>query len=106
GRERSVFPFITLSTEPQISTVQIQTTVSIPDGGTVILGGLKTLSEGRNEFGPPVLSKLPYINRLFKNVGYGREAQSLLLMVTPRIIINSEEEERQTGVNSETTQPR
>ena len=72
----------------------------------MILGGLKTLSEGRNEFGPPVLCKLPYINRLFKNVGYGREAQSLLLMVTPRIIINSEEEERQTGVNSEATQPR
>ena len=45
-----------------------------------------------------VLSKLPYVNRLFRNVGYGREAQSLLLMVTPRIIINSEEEELQTGV--------
>ena len=85
------------SRSANVATVSIQTTVSIPDGGTVILGGLKTLSEGRNEFGPPVLSKLPYIDRLFKNVGYGREAQSLLLMVTPRIIINSEEEERQTG---------
>ena len=62
----------------------------------MILGGLKTLAEGRNEFGPPVLSKLPYIDRLFKNVGYGREAQSLLLMVTPRIIINAEEEINQT----------
>jgi len=26
----------------------------------VILGGLKTLSEGRNEFGPPVLSDHPW----------------------------------------------
>ena len=77
----------------------------IPDGGTVILGGLKTLSEGRNEFGPPVLSKLPYIDRLFRNVGYGREAQSLLLMVTPRVIINAEEEERQTGVTAESPTP-
>jgi type II secretory pathway component GspD/PulD (secretin)/tetratricopeptide (TPR) repeat protein len=98
GAQGQPIPFTQFIQQPQVSIVQIQTTVSIPDGGTVILGGLKTLSEGRNEFGPPVLSKLPYINRLFKNVGYGREAQSLLLMVTPRIIINSEEEERQTGV--------
>jgi type II secretory pathway component GspD/PulD (secretin)/tetratricopeptide (TPR) repeat protein len=106
GAQGQPIPFTQFVQQPQISTVSIQTTVSIPDGGTVILGGLKTLSEGRNEFGPPVLSKLPYINRLFKNVGYGREAQSLLLMVTPRIIINSEEEERQTGVQSYAEQPR
>jgi general secretion pathway protein D len=29
---------------------------------------------------------------LFKNVGIGREAQSLMMMVTPRIIIQEEEE--------------
>jgi type II secretory pathway component GspD/PulD (secretin)/tetratricopeptide (TPR) repeat protein len=100
GAQGQPIPFTQFIQQPQVATVQIQTTVSIPDGGTVILGGMKTLSEGRNEFGPPVLSKLPYVNRLFKNVGYGREAQSLLLMVTPRIIINSEEEERQAGVIS------
>jgi type II secretory pathway component GspD/PulD (secretin)/tetratricopeptide (TPR) repeat protein len=99
GAQGQPIPFTQFVQQPQVSSVNIQTTVSIPDGGTVILGGLKTLSEGRNEFGPPVLSKLPYVNRLFRNVGYGREAQSLLLMVTPRIIINSEEEERQTGVS-------
>jgi general secretion pathway protein D len=50
------------------------------------------LSEARNEHGPPILSKIPYISRLFRNIGYGREAQSLMIMVTPRIIINEEEE--------------
>ena len=60
------------------------------------MGGLKTLSEGRNEFGPPVLSKIPYLNRLFKNVGIGRETQHIMIMVTPRIIINAEEEINQT----------
>jgi len=48
---------------------------------------LKRLNEGRNELGPPVLSKIPYIDRLFRNVGYGRSGTSILLMVTPRIII-------------------
>jgi type II secretory pathway component GspD/PulD (secretin) len=83
---------------PRITTLTVNTTVAVPDGGTVLMGGLKRLSEGRNEYGPPILSKIPYINRLFKNVGYGRSAESLLMMVTPRIIIQAEEEERQTGV--------
>ena len=42
----------------------------------------------------PILSKVPWISRLFKNVGIGREAQSLMMMVTPRIIIQEEEEEK------------
>jgi general secretion pathway protein D len=40
----------------------------------------------------PLLSKIPYVSRLFKNVGIGRDAQSLMMMVTPRIIIQEEEE--------------
>ncbi len=77
---------------PSFSFITVTTTVSVPDGGTVLLGGIKRLSEGRSEFGVPILSKVPYINRLFKNVAIGRETQSLLMMVTPRIIIQEEEE--------------
>ena len=84
---------------PTFSFVTVTTTVSVPDGGTVLLGGIKRLSEGRNEFGVPMLNKLPYINRLFKNVGIGRETQSLMMMVTPRIIIQEEEEEK-LGIQS------
>jgi general secretion pathway protein D len=79
---------------PAFQFVSVVTTVSVPDGGTVLLGGIKRLSEGRNEFGVPLLSKVPYINRLFRNVGIGRETDSLMMMVTPRIIIQEEEEER------------
>ena len=79
---------------PTFSFVNVSTTVSVPDGGTVLLGGIKRLNEGRNEFGVPMLNKIPYISRLFKNVGIGRETQSLMMMVTPRIIIQEEEEAR------------
>ncbi len=79
--------------QPIITTTFVSTTVTVPDGGTVLLGGVKTLSEQRLEFGTPVLSKLPAVNRLFRNIGIGRETNSLMLMVTPRIIILEEEEE-------------
>ncbi len=98
GAQGQPVPFTMFLQQPGFTTVTVNTTVMVPDGGTVLMGGLKTLREGRNEFGPPILSKIPYINRLFKNVGYGRETESLLMMVTPRIIINEEEEFKQTGV--------
>jgi general secretion pathway protein D len=79
---------------PTFEFVTVSTTVSVPDGGTVLLGGVKRLSEERREEGVPMLSKLPYISRLFKNVGIGRTTQSLMMMVTPRIIIQEEEEQR------------
>ena len=88
-------PFTQFLQQPTFNSISVNTTVNVPDGGTVLLGGLKRLSEGRNEFGPPILSNIPYLDRLFKNVGYGRETTSLLMMVTPRIIINEEEETRQ-----------
>jgi len=79
--------------QPVFETVFVLTTVSVPDGGTVLLGGIKRLREGRNEAGVPILGQIPYISRLFKNTGVGRETESLMLMVTPRIIIQEEEEE-------------
>jgi general secretion pathway protein D len=83
--------------QPTLASTSISTTVSVPDGGTILLGGIKRMREGRNERGVPILSKIPYISRLFRNVAIGRDAQSLMMMVTPRIIIQEEEELSQTG---------
>nr|WP_303652723.1 hypothetical protein [Paludisphaera mucosa] len=79
---------------PNTTVTTVNTTVTVPDGGTVLLGGVKQLQEQRLEYGVPVLSKAPWIDRLFRNVGIGRTTSSLMLMVTPRIIILEEEEER------------
>jgi type II secretory pathway component GspD/PulD (secretin) len=98
GSQGVPIPFTQFFQQPSFQTINVQTTVAVPDGGTVVMGGLKTLAEGRNEFGPPVLSSVPYINRLFRNQGIGRETRHIMIMVTPRIIINAEEELVQTGV--------
>jgi len=78
---------------PIISTNTVFTSVSVPDGGTIMMGGLKTKNEIRNEFGTPILNKIPYVQRLFMNTGVSAVSRSLLIMVTPRIIIQEEEEE-------------
>ncbi|HAC89039.1 MAG TPA: general secretion pathway protein GspD, partial [Planctomycetaceae bacterium] len=84
--------------QPSFSNTSVSTTVSVPDGGTILLGGIKRMRESRIERGVPVLSKIPYLNRLFKNTAIGRETSTLMMTVTPRIIILEEEEEKY-GVN-------
>lgn len=82
---------------PVVASTFVNTVVSVPDGGTILMGGIKRMSEGRTERGVPFLSNIPYVNRLFKNVGIGRETSNLMMMVTPRIIIQEEEERAQVG---------
>jgi type II secretory pathway component GspD/PulD (secretin)/tetratricopeptide (TPR) repeat protein len=87
-------PLTTTVQLPQTTTTTLNTTVTVPDGGTVLLGGVKRMREQRLEYGVPVLAKTPLINRLFRNIGIGRRTDSLMLMVTPKIIILEEEEDR------------
>ncbi len=100
GEEFEVIEEGTTVQLPVFAVTNVSTTVSVPDGGTVLLGGIKSMAEGRTERGVPMLSNIPYINRLFKNVGIGRDTQSLMMMVSPRIIITEEQEQEQTGINS------
>lgn len=83
---------------PVLSFTSVNTVVSVPDGGTVLMGGVKRMREGRTEQGVPFLSNVPYVNRLFKNVGIGHETSNLMMMVTPRIIIQKEIEEDMVGL--------
>jgi hypothetical protein len=47
--------------------------------------------EHKLEHNCPTLSKIPYINRLFLNKGIGKaDVNCLMIMVTPRIIIQEE----------------
>ena len=87
---------------PTFNATTVQTTVSVPDGGTALLGGISRASEGSVTRGVPVLGKVPGASRLFKNRGIGRDVGLSQMTVTPRIIILEEEELRQTGFSYDT----
>src|ERR1700682_1514939 len=44
---------------PTVTTIRVGTTVTVPDGGTALVGGYSRLSEGRTEYGVPVVGKVP-----------------------------------------------
>ena len=80
----------------------INTTVTVPDGGTGLLGGVNYALEGSVSRGVPLLNKIPYLNRLFRNQAIGRDVGASNYTIIPRIINLEEEEFRQTGVSPET----
>jgi type II secretory pathway component GspD/PulD (secretin) len=79
---------------PQIIVQDYKTTVSVPDGGTLLLGGTRKYTETEAETGVPVLSKIPILKRLFNNRASLRSAKNLLVLIRPKIIIQSEEEDK------------
>ncbi len=71
----------------------IRTTVSVPDGGTVLLGGLKQVGEIEVEAGVPILSKIPILKRAFTNTTKVKDTQTLLILLKAKILIQKEAEE-------------
>jgi len=73
--------------------VSLRTQVSIPDGGTVLLGGMKQVGEVEVEAGVPILSKIPVVKRFFSNRSTVKDTRTLLILMKAKIIIQSEAEE-------------
>lgn len=85
---------------PRFFTLNVDKTLVIADGGTALLSGWKRQRDTHAEHAVPVLSDLPFLGELFKNVEHGHITEQVMLLVTPRIIINEEEEIIKTGVIS------
>ncbi|MBX3383238.1 MAG: hypothetical protein KF864_06990 [Phycisphaeraceae bacterium] len=79
---------------PTTTLTQVSTTVTVPDQGTILLGGQRLISEQQVESGVPVLSKIPLLSRFFSNRVELKEEQTLLILIKPTILIQNEEEER------------
>jgi general secretion pathway protein D len=81
--------------EPIFETIEVGTTVSVPDGGTLLLGGQTLAGETQREAGVPVLSKIPFLKRLVTNTSTAKDEQVVLILVKPTIIIQHEQEAKQ-----------
>ena len=75
---------------PTVDNFNVRTTVMVPDGGQMLLGGVRRGSFGAATRGVPGFSNLPVANRLFKNRGIGQTVNSRTASVTTTIIILDE----------------
>jgi hypothetical protein len=95
GQPESIFKIVLpFSSSERIS---LNTTLTVPDGGTAVVGGYRSFAEGSNEFGTPGVGKVPYLSRLFRNRATGRQVSSSGISVSVRVISLEEEERKLLG---------
>ena len=90
---------------PTIETQELTTTVRVPNGSTIILGGLITDDKTTDLSGPPGLYKIPIIGPLLGGDSKKNRSRSeLVIMIQPIVVDNNEAMEKasiEEGANSE-----
>lgn len=79
---------------PRESAQTVVTYMRVRDGQTAVIGGLQTEKRSNVKTSIPILAGIPLMGRLFSWNKEQAEVESLLIMITPRILNNSEQEEK------------
>lgn len=76
---------------PAISNRVISTSLTLRDGGSVLMGGLMANSQTESDNGIPGLKDIPLIGRLFKSTSRKNTKTELVVMIVPYIIESAEQ---------------
>lgn len=79
------------SGNPPIAQRQIQTSVAVQSGQTLLLGGLIKEVRQDRKTGVPLISKIPGLRDLFGSTNNSTNRTELIVLITPRVINNSDE---------------
>lgn len=71
---------------PAIKKRGAETTVEVPSGGAIAIGGLLRDNISKSVNGTPGLSDLPILGALFKSEAYQRQQTELVVFVTPYLV--------------------
>ena len=94
---------------PIVNSQRLTTTVTVPSGATVVLGGLIQDKITKDDSGIPYLMDVPILGNLFKVKTDNRERDELLVFIQPTVVNDdiqtlrqSLKEERRTRVGGDT----
>jgi len=71
---------------PIIGTQELNTTVTVPDRSTIVLGGLITETDTTTTSGIPVLSRIPLLGALARNTVDSIERTELIIFIQPIVV--------------------
>ncbi|HYE98054.1 MAG TPA: hypothetical protein VEJ18_04040 [Planctomycetota bacterium] len=80
---------------PWVVLQKAETTVTVPDRGTLLISGFKDILMRDMQSGVPFLEHIPVLNFFFTRKAKADERKRLLLLVTPEIIDLAEHEDQQ-----------
>ncbi|MFT4537599.1 MAG: tetratricopeptide (TPR) repeat protein [Planctomycetota bacterium] len=70
---------------PELEVQSVNTSALIPDGGSILLGGLSDIRNIERRAEVPWLARIPILGFLFKSEGYNDERTSLMILIRARI---------------------
>ena len=82
---------------PVLSVTKIKTTVTVPDGGTVLVGGLKREITTKTSIGVPGLREIPVLNLLLGRRGNATVRSNTFVLINAKVTVVHEEEARLFG---------
>jgi tetratricopeptide (TPR) repeat protein len=82
---------------PELEVQSVFTTAVVPDGGSILLGGLSNVRNIERRAEVPWVSKLPIIGFLLRNEGFNQENKSLMILIRAHITDVREEIARMEG---------
>jgi type II secretory pathway component GspD/PulD (secretin) len=75
---------------PEVNLQRVRTTVTMPDGGTMMLGGMRLVERQNIRSGVPVLQDIPGLSFLFSRQGTSLQNRKILILIRARIVIMDE----------------
>ncbi len=75
---------------PQLRYQSVRTSVTIPDGGSLMIAGMTNGDSRRAHSGVPFLSHIPFLGRLFSRNGRSETELKTLVMVSADVILFDE----------------
>lgn len=84
--ERSDFGTITGEKPPDTTESNVETTVTVPDGSTIILGGMLKLNQSKGGTKIPLLGDIPLLGGLFRSASNSDIQRNLYVFVKAEII--------------------
>jgi type IV pilus assembly protein PilQ len=76
----------TLQGNPPIHKNEVDSSIVVKDGDTVVIGGVLKKQDDNTETGIPWLSKIPILGWLFKSENIHKQKRQILIFITPKIL--------------------
>lgn len=84
---------------PEVEIQRVRTSIPMPDGGTILLGGMKVSDKQDMKSGVPILNRIPLVSFFFERKGKYISNRKLLILLKASIVIPSEHEPTPAQVN-------
>ncbi|MEO6595197.1 MAG: hypothetical protein ABIP94_10635, partial [Planctomycetota bacterium] len=75
---------------PEVTLQRVRTTVTMPDGGTMMLGGMRLVERQNLRSSVPLLGSLPGLSWLFSRNGTSVQNRKILILIKAKIVLMEE----------------